>query len=91
MGITHTLLHTLLHTLAHTLEGVLHSLCYTRALLQHTLSPHPGKTALMVAVQAGSAGAAAALLAAGVDAWRGDIRGNTALHTAAWQVRIRTS
>ncbi|KAI8465131.1 MAG: ankyrin repeat-containing domain protein [Monoraphidium minutum] len=44
-----------------------------------------GKTALMVAVQGGHAEAAAALLACGVDAGSSDIRGNTALHMAAWQ------
>jgi ankyrin repeat protein len=46
-----------------------------------------GKTALMVAVQGGHSAAVAALLSCGVDAWRGEIRGNTALHMAVWQVR----
>ena len=44
-----------------------------------------GKTALLVAVEAGHAAAVGALLAAGVDARRGDNRGNTALHAAAWR------
>ncbi|KIZ04638.1 hypothetical protein MNEG_3319 [Monoraphidium neglectum] len=44
-----------------------------------------GKTALMVAVQGGHSAAVAALLSCGVDAWRGEIRGNTALHMAVWQ------
>jgi len=61
----------------------------------HLDSPHPnlwtpthqhaGKTALMVAIQAGHSEAARALLACGVDAARpADMRGNTALHMAAW-------
>ena len=49
--------------------------------------PAAGKTALLVAVQGGHTAAAAALLKCGVDVWRGDIRGNTALHIACWQVR----
>jgi hypothetical protein len=42
----------------------------------------------MIALNTSNYSAARALLLCGVDAWRGDVRGNTALHQAAWRVRV---
>lgn len=47
-----------------------------------------GITPLMVAVEASQPEAVAKLLSYGADAWIGDMRGNTAVHKAAWQGNV---